>query len=166
MTDPTWLDYVGAVAGIVGMITGIYGAVMGHIAFRRSMRDRTQELRLRLRREINELRATADGLPALLNVADGSRARVLAAQGLGRSGNMQIWRTDCDADIARVAGLVLPDPNADYADLSDAQLETHLVQLHALALEVTRLNAKYRDTLAADDVIRAELRENANRRVP
>lgn len=157
MADATWFNYVAAA-------TGVYGAVMGHIAFRRSVKDRTQELRLRLRREINELRATAAGLPALLNLAHDSRTHVLAAQKLSGSGNMQIWRNECDADVARVAQLVLPEADAEYSDLSAAQLETHLVQLHALALEVGQLSAKCQATIAADDLIRAESRDNQNRR--
>jgi len=36
MVNPSWTDYVGAVAGVVGMLTGIFGAIMGYIGYRRS----------------------------------------------------------------------------------------------------------------------------------
>ncbi|MFM0114995.1 hypothetical protein [Paraburkholderia nemoris] len=41
-----WTDYVGAVAGVVGMSTGISGAVLGVVAYRRSNRNNAIDMRV------------------------------------------------------------------------------------------------------------------------
>ena len=49
MTDPHWTSYVGMVADIVGAITGISGAIMGYISYRKSNEIESLGLRLELR---------------------------------------------------------------------------------------------------------------------
>jgi len=41
-----WTDYVGAVAGVVGMAIGISGVVMGFVAYRRSNRNNAIDMRV------------------------------------------------------------------------------------------------------------------------
>lgn len=59
MSDPDWLSYA-------GVITGIAGATMGYISYRRTGKMKTLDLRLELRKAVNDLRSSVESLPSLL----------------------------------------------------------------------------------------------------
>src|SRR5450631_1535666 len=125
MTDATWLNYLAATTGVVGMLTGVAGAVMGYVGYRRSVKVKALDLRLELKKAENELRYTASALPKLLEYAKQSHERVSAAIGLYKSGAMQAWHSEWDNDLALVASLLprVPAADADYSKLSDPELE-------------------------------------------
>jgi hypothetical protein len=58
----------------------------------------------------------------------------------------------------------LPAPRTDYSDLSEAELENGLIALDGLILAARRIRDKYRDSFAADERRREEIRAEAQAR--
>lgn len=159
MPNPSWTDYVGVMSGIVGMLTGISGAVMGYIAYRRSNQIKALDMRLALRKDLEEVREAVTTLRELMSSAEGSRRATLAARGLYKSGNMVVWERTLEADRAEVAKITaaILSEGTDFAALSEAQLETELVAVHKIKTGLSKLVEKYRGELAADDDIRRQI---------
>ncbi len=154
------MAYVGAITGIVGMLTGIAGLVMGYLGYRQSRKNKVLDLRLQLRREVNALRALLDPLPSTMEMAKQSHTNVLAAMGLGRSGNQQLFDQALEADKGSVAVLVaeLGKIDRDYSSLTDKEMELLLGDVNRLTLEASRYSANYHAVLASDDLRRSEIR--------
>ncbi|PLZ01972.1 hypothetical protein CY652_13155 [Burkholderia sp. WAC0059] len=146
-------------SGIVGMLTGISGAVMGYIAYRRSNQIKALDMRLALRKDLEEVREAVTTFRELMSSAEGSRRATLAARGLYKSGNMVVWERTLEADraeVAKIAAAILSE-GTDFAALSEAQLETELVAVHKIKTSLSKLVEKYRGELAADDDIRRQI---------
>jgi hypothetical protein len=103
------------------------------------------------------------GLPDLLQRARQSHERVLAMQGLVRSGNWQVWQEAHAQDAAAAEWLVqgLPAVTAAYETLDAGALEARLRALADLRPQAERLRDKYTAELAADDTARGERRAQA-----
>lgn len=151
---------IGAITGIVGMLTGIGGLIMGYLGYRQSGRNKVLDLRLQLRREINELRALLDPLPGMMEHAKQSHTNVLAAMGLGRSGEQQAFSQDFEVDKAAVANLAAEVSTWDgnHSLLSDKEIEPLLGEVNRVSLKASRYAAKYRGVLASDDLRKSEIR--------
>ncbi len=159
MSDPIWLSYAGVITGSIGAITGIAGATMGYISYRRSGRMKALDLRLELRKGVNDLRSTVESLSPLIAQAKVSRTAVLAARGISRSSMMDQWNAECEKDLAAVKVLdsEMPDPNSSFEELTHSGLEARLVAVHSTQLKATRLSEKYRASLASDDKQREQI---------
>ena len=81
MTEPHWTSYVGMATGIIGAITGVSGAIMGYVSYRRSNRLKSLDLRLELRKAVNELQSNFSQIEKLIEYANQSRVAVFAARG-------------------------------------------------------------------------------------
>ena len=155
---------VATVTGIVGTLTGVTGAVLGFLGYRQSMANKVLDLRLQLRlqlrRDVNALKAIFDPLHQAIDAGVQSRTRVLAATGLGRSGNQIMFEQAADTDKAIVANLAprVAALERDYFSLTDRDLELQLSEVNRLTLEASRLAAKYREAMAADDAARQQIR--------
>ncbi|GAO37738.1 hypothetical protein SCT_3174 [Sulfuricella sp. T08] len=160
MSEPAWLSYAGAITGTIGAITGIAGATMGYISYRRSGQMKALDLRLELRKAVNELRTAVQNLPSLLERAKNSHTAVASAIGHLGSGALQQWLSECEADLsaAKTLEAEVPDPSANYEHLAHSELETKLVAVHSLQSKATRLSEKYHAALAADDKEREQIR--------
>jgi hypothetical protein len=161
-----WLAYIGAIGGLIGSATGIAGAVMGYISYRRSEEIKALDLRLELRKAENTLRTAVAELLPLLDSAKMSRTGVAAASGLHESGAMVQWLGEWDADLAAARSLKagVPGANADYAALTHADLEAKLIAVHALEIRAAQLRDKYRAALADDDKRREQIRADHHAR--
>jgi hypothetical protein len=71
MADSNWASYV-------GMVTGVIGAVMGYISYRRSNEIKSLDLRLEYRKSINDCVSAISKAEKLLPYANKSRERVVA----------------------------------------------------------------------------------------
>ncbi len=142
MADSHWASYV-------GMATGIAGAVMGFLAYRRSTQIKALDLRLELRKADDDLIATFENLDKLLSYANKSRERVAAATGGLDSGAMVLWKQELVADTKK-----LDELKAKHEDL-----ESKLVDVHRMQGAADALLGKYKSALASDDERRKELRE-------
>jgi hypothetical protein len=151
---------VGTVTGIVGMLTGIAGSVMGFLGYRQSIKSKTLDLRLQLRKDVNALKALVDPLPATIAAAVQSRQRVLSAQGLALSGNQVAFEQAAAADAAAVAQLV-PQVKAfdrDYFVLTGTELELFLSDVHRVSILASGIAATYKATMEADSSARRQIR--------
>lgn len=158
MADSNWLSYVGAITGAIGTITGIAGAVMGLASYRQLGKMKSLDLRLQLRTAVSDLYGNVQGLNSLLKKAKNSRTAIVAAT--GQAGAFQRWLEEYGNDLSEVRQLVAeaPDPSASFESLSHSELESKLVSVHQLQSKATMLNAKYRASLADDDMEREQIR--------
>jgi hypothetical protein len=153
MADSSWASYV-------GMVTGVIGAVMGYIGYRRSNEIKSLDLRLEYRKSINDYVSAISKVEKLLPYANNSRERVAAGIGNYHSGAMQHWKQEYEADsneLNKLAGSV-PSPDGNYDHLTFKQLESKLVEMHKLQNEIKALVDKYQSALDADDKTREYIR--------
>jgi hypothetical protein len=161
MAEPHWTSYVAIVTGLIGAITGIAGAIMGYVSYRRSNKIKALDLRLELRKAVNDVHADLDRLRALINKADRSRQAVEAARGAFSSGAMEKWKNEVKADRTKIAELFKRAPKADstYDAYGEKELESELIAVHRLQGELRSLLDKYLESIRSDDERRKEIRE-------
>lgn len=166
MAEPAWLSYTGAASGIIGAITGVTGSILGYIAYRRTDQLKTLDLRLELRKSETILIADGKELVPLLDYAKKSKIAVSAATGMRNSGAISNWTSEWEADRTSAITLTegLPSANGDYSVLSPTELETKLVQVHALQSVIDRLKKKYAESVSADDRDREQIKSAMNKR--
>jgi hypothetical protein len=160
MSEQNWLVYLGAIAGVIGAITGIAGVVLAFFALRRTGQLKALDLRLELRRTEATLQSEILSLIPLLERAKTSRTHLAAAQGSYHSGAIKHWLSEWGTDLVEASSLAEGASllDADCTAFSQAQLEARLITIHKLQGQVSRLSGKYRDSLAVDDAGRAQLR--------
>ena len=146
--------------GIIGAITGIAGAIMGYVSYRRSNSIKALDLRLELRKAVNEVELGLSKLKELLDYANQSRQRVTSAT--GRSGAMEIWKKEFEEDKKKLKQISDNAPKSDtnYDELSPIHLESRLVAIHKLQGQITELTEKYNSSIKSDDDERKQLRED------
>ncbi|WP_334070665.1 hypothetical protein [Burkholderia ambifaria] len=144
------------------MATGLFGAVMGYVGYRRSNQIKALDLRLELRKGLASAHESLSTLRELLDAAAPSRMATLAARGLGRSGASVAWEQALNADRAEVDRLAasLRDEATDFRDYSAEKLESEIVSVHKSAAGLASLITKYRNELAADDDARRMIAQN------
>lgn len=152
MANPSWTDYISVAAGIVGMVTGISGAVMGYIGYRRSNQIKALDMRLALRKDLGEAREAIGTLRQMMSQADGSRKANMAARGVYQSGAMKVWEATLGADRAEVTKIAaaIPREGTDFSAMSEKQLESEIIAAHKIKTSLATFEAKYCGELAAD----------------
>ncbi|MEM5405855.1 hypothetical protein [Paraburkholderia unamae] len=142
----------------IGAITGIIGAITGGFALWKSYQVKSLDLRLELRKALGEAHHALRSLPELLDYADRSRRAVNAGATLA-------WELALVADRTAIGNIAaeVRDEDADFAAMSDKQLEVAIVATHNQFLRLEAFVTKYREAVAADDDRRREIRrENTN----
>jgi hypothetical protein len=166
MFNPATLGIIGAATGIVGAISGVVGLVLGWTNYRRLQQIKALDLRLELRKQVSDVHAIVEALPSLLEQSRASRRAVLAAKGASHSSAFEFWRSELESDLKTAHALEaeLPDA-AQTSRLSKPEnLESKLVEIHALAGKAAGLRDKYRMALASDDKEREHIRADARTR--
>lgn len=160
--QPDWTTYVGTIAGIIGALTGIAGAVMGWIAYRRSNQIQASDRRLELHKLRNSTHVAAVGLVDLLPQALRSRRAVLNARGVLHSSMTQQFEEQHAADSARATELAMQVPSTDesFDASSMEEIEERIVQLHRTKEWIDELLRKYTAHMDEDAKWRAELRNS------
>lgn len=145
MSDPHWTSYVGMASGVIGAIAGV-------IAYRRSNKIKSLDLRLELRKAVVELQASYSELYGLMDRSHRSRTNVNAAIGMFRSGAMKKWNSDVETDRATVAQLseAIPNEGEEFKTLNAEELESKLVDIHKTQVEVNQIRDKYNAALQED----------------
>jgi hypothetical protein len=167
MFDPATLGIIGAVTGIVGAITGAVGLLLGWTNYRRLEQIKALDLRLELRKQVSDVRALVEELPDLLERSLVSRSAVLAAMGASRSSASEIWRAGFESDlkVAHTLAAELPAADETHQHSKPENLESKLVEIHALAAKAAGLRDKYVAALASDEKEREHIRAEAHRRL-
>ncbi|WP_139351545.1 hypothetical protein [Rhodanobacter sp. C06] len=152
MAVPDWVSYVSLAGGVIGTVSGC-------MAYRRTGRMKALDLRLELRKTDKDLRDLIGGLGDFLQQANASRQSLVAASGTFRSGSMQGWRIELEADLARIKELeaALPPADANYKGHSSERLESLLVDRHVLQTEAMKLRDKYEAAMKRDDKDREQI---------
>lgn len=157
MSGPVTLGIIGAVTGIVGAITGLAGLVLGWINYRRFQQIKALDLRLELRKQVSDVRAVVEALPDVLERSRASHIAVLAAMGVSRSGASESWKAAWESDLKAAQGLACEVPDADetYQRSKHQNLETKLVEIHALATKAAGLRVAELCRISLGDIIAA-----------
>lgn len=166
MSDPGWMGYVGMTTGVVGAITGVAGAIMGYVSYRRSNSLKSLDLRIELRKAVNVAQSSLQQLEKLIEYANKSREAVASAMGRFKSGMMEKWKKEVEADKNAVKLLFQNAPAADksYDDLTPKELESTLVEVHRLQVQIDEIRNKYEAAVRADDEERKHIREDVRTR--
>lgn len=162
MSAPQWMPYVGVITGVLGTATGIAGTVMGWIAYRRSNQMKSLDLRLEVRKALNEVDQLAKTVNELLPTVKRSKAAIMNARGLFHSGAMKAWDEQFSKDAAVASQLTAAMPSAaDLEKLNPEQLEAKAASVHKLSTELSALLTKLEASMAEDDRQRAALQQAA-----
>lgn len=166
MAEPHWTGYVGMATGIIGAITGIAGAIMGYVGYRTGTSLKSLDLRLELKKAANDVQSNLSQLDKLIGHANQSREAVASATGRYKSGMMEKWKQEVEADKNTAKQLLQNAPAADksYDDLTPRELESTLVEVHRLQVQVDGLRNKYDAAVRADDEERKHIREDVRAR--
>jgi gas vesicle protein len=162
MSEPAWMSYVGMATGVVGAITGIAGAIMGYVSYRRSNSLKSLDLRIELKRALNVAQASVQKLDSLIDYANKSREGVASATGRFKSGMMQKWKEEVEEDKNNVKLLRqnTPETNKSYTNNSPKELESELVEVHRLQIQIDAVRSKYEAAVRADDEERKHIRKD------
>jgi hypothetical protein len=160
MADPHWTSYV-------GMATGIAGAIMGYVSYRKIKQIKALDLRLELKRAVVNINSDYKKLLEQMAEGDKSRMRVASAIGMLHSGMTKKWNEELVADQAITKELEreLPNKNTDYDHLDPKELETKLIEVHRTSQKISNLSKKYHEAMNWDNEQRKHIREDMRARI-
>jgi hypothetical protein len=142
-------------------VIAVAGALIAYAAYRRSKRHKVHDLRSEVRAEQESLRATAEALPAQIELA--KRSFTAAAHATGNTEGLQQRLREMDLDLSEAERLRSQSSAADsdYNDLSDMNVEIKLVEVLALSLRASTLADKYRTSISTQETDPEILAEDA-----
>ncbi|MEW8288780.1 MAG: hypothetical protein AB2697_22600 [Candidatus Thiodiazotropha endolucinida] len=145
MSDPHWTSYVGMAAGIVGAITGISGAILGLKSYRKANEIKSLDLRLELRKAINNANTSIDALVHLIPAANLAVERNLAARGLTGSSFKDNWVREYTIDEEKFRQICQKIGMYDHPidDYSHEKLEMELSRIHQIQNVLDQMVDKY-----------------------
>ncbi len=143
---------VGALTGVVGMLTGVYGAIRAHRADRKVENYRRGDRRLELRRLRNDTEVAAESLIALLPRALESRQSALHRRGILKSSITEAFEAAYKNDLAAATRLArsVPRRAETFDSLSPNELDERIVGLDHTCSEIAALAKKYRVSMEED----------------
>jgi len=161
MADPHWTSYVGMFSGLIGTLTGIAGLIMGYVSYKKSNQIKKLDLRIELKRSIEDTTLDSKKLLEQMEKAFNSRIHVASATGRSDSGWKKKWKEEFEANQTKAYELAnkLTEENTNYDQLDPKGLENKLIELHKIKINIHRLFEKYSETLAEDNEDRKHIRE-------
>ena len=154
------LDWLWNNAGtVIATITGVTGAILGGISYRRVSKMKALDLRLELQKAMVDRDEALSDLPKLIAKAKSSRIAVASATGNLRSGHIESFKTTIDLDLAEAQRLAATVKlrAAALRKLSPNMLEERLVEVHRQKVTIKKYEDKYHAELAADERERAQI---------
>ena len=153
--------YIGAITGIIGAIAGISGSIMGYIAYRRSGELKKSDRRLDLQKTTNDTQLAGTHLLEILESALVSRRTLFSLAGGSRSGALELYETQNEADSERATELVQQiatlAEESDYDSMSLKQLEQGLALVERINGEIHNLIRRYKESMEEDERARNRL---------
>jgi len=125
--------------------------------------DGVNLLRLELRKVVAEAHIELEEVVDLIRKCRQSRIAVAAADGVLRSGAIEVFKDNCASDAKHLGELKrsLPNETQDFSVLATTELETQLVDAHRTQKRATQVRERYSRQLALDDDRRREIRARA-----
>jgi len=154
MADPHWTSYV-------GMATGVAGFVLAFISLKKTSSLKSLDLRLELGKTVNKIENGLSQATKLIDDANNSRVAVASAMGRGRSGMMVRWGEQIETDkntINQLSNDLLGFK--DYTKLNQNKLESNLLGIHKIEIQLIEIKDKYNKSIADDDNNRNHIRED------
>jgi hypothetical protein len=138
----------------IPVVVAVAGALIAYATYRRSKRHTVHDLRSEVRAEQKSLRATAEALPAQVELA--KRSFATAADATGNTEGLQQRLRELDLDLSEAERLRSQSAAADsdYDELSDMAVEIKLVEVLALSLRASMLADKYRTSISTQETDR------------
>ncbi|TKF79829.1 hypothetical protein FCV62_07405 [Vibrio kanaloae] len=161
MNELNWVDFAGIFFGLIGTITGCTGAIVSYKNYKKVQQVKSLDLRIELRRTINEIRALLLEASILLPKAFKSRLAVHSATGKLRSGATANWHTEHKKDLKLLEEISERFSRAEKIINVDSYetLEQKLDSIDQLKREIAPIVSKYQDSLKDDDKVRERIRE-------
>lgn len=160
MADPHWTIYA-------GMVTGIVGAILVYLGYRKSKQIKALDLRIELKRAVANIIFDFKNLREQMEKGNKSRMAVAAAMGFLNSGRMNKWKKgfEYDQKAANELAKELPDEDTYYDHLDTNELEAKLIESHKIQRKIQKLSEKYSEEITRDDEQRKQIRENMRSRI-
>ena len=152
MPDPNTVDYFARIIGVLGAITGVGGLIIAIAANRKVQAMKSLDLRLELRKGVNDLRLSFEKMPGIINYADKSKHAVASAKGVSLSGGMKRWEKQVADSKTQLAALSLkiPDASEKFENLSTSELENEIVKTHDTQQRMNALESFFKEALVQD----------------
>lgn len=161
MDELNWVDFSGFLFGVVGAITGCTSVIVSYKNQKKIQQVKSLDLRIELRRTINEIRALLLESDSLLPRAFKSRLAIHAATGKLRSGATANWHTEHKKDLNSLEEIGERFSRAEkFVNIDSYEtLEQKLDSIDQLKREIVPIVYKYQDSLKEDDKVRESIRE-------
>ncbi|ENE4761297.1 hypothetical protein ABNJ07_000017 [Vibrio parahaemolyticus] len=162
MSEINWIDYVGVALGLVGAITGCSGALISYKNYKKVQQVKSLDLRIELRRTVNEVRALLVETESLLPRAYKSRLRVHSAKGMLCSGSTANWQAEHTKVLESLDTIKERFNRAENNLSSDSYdtLEHKLDAIDQLKRDLLPIVNKYQETLKEDDKARERIKDH------
>ena len=154
---------IGTISGLIGAVAGIFGLIMGYVAYRRSNELKKSDRRVDLHKITNDTRIAGEDLLELVKLAIRSRRAINNAIGMFHSGAMKKYESQHEADSRQATELFeqvakrTKEPNYDAKSLR--QLEQELVEIHRIKSEIDHLTRRYKESIQQDENQRHQLQK-------
>ncbi|CAK2014865.1 DNA repair protein [Vibrio crassostreae] len=161
MSEINWIDYIGIVLGLIGTATGCTGALISYKNYKKVQQVKSLDLRIELRRTVNEVRALLIETENLLPRAYKSRLSVHSAKGILCSGFTAKWQAEHTKDRQSLESIKERFNRAEHNLNTDSYetLEQKLDAIEQLKLGVLPIVTKYQEALKEDDKVRERIRD-------
>jgi Tfp pilus assembly protein PilO len=142
MPDPHWTSYV-------GMATGVFGAIMGSLSYRKSNQIKSLDLRIELKRALTETNSGFKELDKIMNKANDLKQEFAILQNALSSGMMNKWKKELQTNKERVAQLSrrLPKEGTSFDGLNQKSLEDKIIEVHEIQTGVRSISKEYKEVI-------------------
>ncbi len=153
------LAIIGAITGIIGAIAGIGGLIMGAKSLHQTRNLKSQELRMDRSRLINNTDISLFKVKNLLEEANQSRVRRLAAEGNSQSGAMAKWNKSAEDFKNTIKALETKqfEVLGTAVLTKDLSLEEQIQRLHLIEQHTNMIIEDLNKSITEDDKARENL---------
>ncbi|MEZ8826394.1 hypothetical protein AB6E04_18725 [Vibrio amylolyticus] len=162
MSEINWIDYVGVAFGLVGAIAGCTGAFISYKNYKKVQQVKSLDLRIELRRTINEVKALLVETESLLPRAYKSRLSVHSATGMLGSGAAANWKAEHKKDLQSLESIKERFSRAESNLSTDSYvaLEHKLDAIDQLKLDLLPIVNKYQVAFKEDNKARERIKDH------
>lgn len=151
---------VATITAVVGAVTGTIALIVSIKSYVRVSGMKALDLRIEVEKSFNNLEIVLSGIDSYLDFVHQSHLHVLAAIGLGRSGEQVLFDNTFASDKQRLRTLLASQPRREtsYQRYSTLDLENALTAIHNFHVQLADLRSKYQKIYDSDEERRKEIR--------